>query len=74
MRAPFAQVSARRANRGLAMVRRVASTPTIPVLVAAAAGFTAGSMATIGTGHRARSASTAMPVAVLHATTIALAC
>ncbi len=44
-----------------------------PDFVIATAGLIAGSMPTIGIGHRARSASIAMPVAVLHATTTDLA-
>jgi hypothetical protein len=39
----------------------------------ATAGLIAGSIPTIGIDHRARSASTLTPVAVLHATTMAFA-
>ena len=57
----------------LASVTLVAITPTTPERVAAAAGFTAGSIATMGRENVWRSVSTAAPVAVLQATTIAFA-
>jgi hypothetical protein len=58
---------------GLAIVWLVASTPTTPDFVTDAAGLMAGSIATIGSDHRARSAPTATPVAVLQAATTAFA-
>ena len=58
---------------GLDSVPVVASTPTTRERVREAAGLTAGSIATIGTSKRARSDSTAIAVAVLHATTTAFA-
>ena len=63
----------RRSRFVLASVTLVAITPTTPDRVAAAAGFTAGSMATIGRENVWRRTSTAAPVAVLQATTTALA-
>jgi hypothetical protein len=51
----------------------VASTPTTLDCVVNAAGLTAGSMPMIGRSKRERSVSIAAPVAVLQATTIALA-
>ena len=58
---------------GLSSVAVVAKTPTMPLLVVNTAGFTAGSMATIGKSNAARSRSTATPGTVLHATTTAFA-
>ncbi|MCY1457821.1 hypothetical protein D9M71_751470 [compost metagenome] len=47
-RTSLAKRSSKAANFALCKVPVVASTPTTPVRVAAAAGFTAGSMPTIG--------------------------
>ena len=58
---------------GLDSVPVVASTPTTRDRVREAAGFTAGSIATIGMAKRARRDSAAIAVAVLHATTTAFA-
>ncbi|MNC87880.1 hypothetical protein D3C83_36470 [compost metagenome] len=73
MMTPAPKASTSRANLALAIVWLVASTPTTPDLVAATAGLMAGSMPTIGIDQSARSPSTLTPVAVLHATTTALA-
>ncbi len=54
-------------------VAAVAITPMRPVRLSSAAGFTAGSSPTTGTGNRARSSSSAAPEAVLQATTTSLA-
>ena len=51
----------------------VASTPIIPFLLASAAGLTAGSIPIIGKLYLSRMASIAAAVAVLQATTSALA-
>jgi len=51
----------------------VASTPTTPERLRSTAGLTAGSMATTGRAWRARSRCAAAPLAVLQATTMALA-
>src|SRR5581483_11094747 len=61
------------ANFSLASVPLVASTATRRERVCCAAGFTAGSMPTIGTENCARSVASAAPEAVLQATTTALA-
>ncbi|MOA22269.1 hypothetical protein D3C78_1428160 [compost metagenome] len=73
-RTSWAKRSSRAAKRALFRVPVVASTPTTPLRVAAAAGLTAGSMPTMGSpGCRSRSSATAATVAVLQATTNALA-
>ena len=51
-------------------VPAVARTPTTPVLVSAAAGFTAGSMPTKQIGYSFLNVAMAAAVAVLHATTM----
>jgi hypothetical protein len=61
------------ANFALVSVFVVARTPTTPDLVVAAAGLTAGSMATMGNVKVDRNESTATAVAVLQATTIDVA-
>src|ERR1700676_1147886 len=66
---PYIETSC--SNRTVTSVWAVASTPMTPDLVDMAAGLTAGSIAIIGTVVSARNASTATPVAVLHATTTA---
>lgn len=73
-RTSLAKRSSNAANFALFNVPVVASTPTTPERVASAAGLTAGSIPTSGrSGYSRRSSAMPAAVAVLHATTNALA-
>ncbi|CUI82805.1 Uncharacterised protein [Achromobacter ruhlandii] len=74
MRISGASRRTRAANLGLASVPVVAKTPTTPLRVRCAAGLMAGSTPMMTrSGWRARNVAMAAAVAVLQATTIALA-